>query len=155
MEGATASEPAAEGFAEKASQTAGRVFEDFVKTSLPRLDIFDPSVFDMRMVLGMLALFGAVSFMAFKLYMSKVVGGDDFISDLGISYAGFELPDEVDEYYEAKENITDLQQLRNPLLKRAIADIPIILRLQKEGPGMQNMYQQAMIGDKEWQAYQA
>jgi hypothetical protein len=35
-------------------------------------DIFDPSVFDMRMVLGMLALFGAVSFMAFKLYMSKV-----------------------------------------------------------------------------------
>jgi phosphate/sulfate permease len=37
MEGATASEPAAEGFAEKASQTAGRVFEDFVKTSLPRL----------------------------------------------------------------------------------------------------------------------
>jgi hypothetical protein len=39
MEGTTASEPAAEGFAEKASQTAGRVFEDFVKTSLPRLGL--------------------------------------------------------------------------------------------------------------------
>jgi hypothetical protein len=37
-------------------------------------DIFDPSVFDMRMVLGMLALFGAVSYMAFRLYMSKVSG---------------------------------------------------------------------------------
>jgi hypothetical protein len=37
----------------------------------------------------------------------QVVGGDDFISDLGISYAGFELPDEVEEYYEAKDKITD------------------------------------------------
>ncbi|CAM9921434.1 unnamed protein product, partial [Choristocarpus tenellus] len=45
-------------------------------------------------------------------------------------------------------------KLRNALLKRAIADIPIILRMQNEGPGIYNMYQQAMIGEKEWQSFQ-
>ena len=45
-------------------------------------------------------------------------------------------------------------KLRNALLKRAIADIPIILRMQNEGPGIYNMYQQAMIGEKEWHAFQ-
>ncbi len=48
----------------------------------------------------------------------------------------------------------DKKNLRNVLLKRAIADIPIILRMQNEGPGMHNMYQQAMIGNKEWRAFQ-
>lgn len=45
-------------------------------------------------------------------------------------------------------------KMRNALLKRAIADIPIILRMQNEGPGIYNMYQQAMIGEKEWHAFQ-
>ena len=45
-------------------------------------------------------------------------------------------------------------KLRNALLKRAIADIPIILRMQNEDPGIYNMYQQAMIGEKEWHAFQ-
>lgn len=45
-------------------------------------------------------------------------------------------------------------KLRNALLKRAIADIPIILRMQNEGPGIYNMYQQSMIGDREWHAFQ-
>eukprot|EP00611_Tribonema_gayanum_P027327 TRINITY_DN6725_c0_g1_i4.p1 TRINITY_DN6725_c0_g1~~TRINITY_DN6725_c0_g1_i4.p1 ORF type:complete len:251 (-),score=93.39 TRINITY_DN6725_c0_g1_i4:153-905(-) len=152
--GAAAGEAAADAAA-GASTGTGSVFED-IKTSLPRLDIFDPSVFDMRMVLGALTLFGLLSYFAYRLYMNKVVAGDDFIADLGISYADFELPDEIEEYYEAKEAAgDDATALRNPLLKRAIADIPIIMRLQKEGPGMQNLYQQAMIGDREWQAYQA
>ena len=37
----------------------------------------------------------------------QVVRGDEFISDLGISYVGFDLPDEVDEFYEAKAKSTD------------------------------------------------
>ncbi|CAM9604048.1 unnamed protein product [Ectocarpus sp. 12 AP-2014] len=67
------------------------------------------------------------------------------------------MPDEVDDFYEAKENpdiASDAGKLRNALLKRAIADIPIILRMQNEGPGIYNMYQQAMIGEKEWHAFQ-
>lgn len=34
----------------------------------------------------------------------RVVGEDDFFADLGISYKDFDMPDEVDDYYEAKEN---------------------------------------------------
>ncbi len=48
----------------------------------------------------------------------------------------------------------DKKALKNALMKRAIADIPIILRMQNEGQGMHNMYQQGMIGNKEWKAFQ-
>ena len=34
----------------------------------------------------------------------RVVGEDDFFADLGISYKDFDMPDEVDDYYEAKED---------------------------------------------------
>lgn len=33
----------------------------------------------------------------------RVVGEDDFFADLGISYKDFDMPDEVDDFYEAKE----------------------------------------------------
>eukprot|EP00904_Undaria_pinnatifida_P012353 jgi/Undpi1/8248/HiC_scaffold_25.g10718.m1 len=132
------------------------VFES-VKTSLPGLDMFDPSVFDIRMVMGVLVCVALMAYAIFRLFVRKVVGEDDFFADLGISYKDFDMPDEVDDYYEAKENpeiAKDTGKLRNALLKRAIADIPIILRMQNEGPGIYNMYQQAMIGEKEWHAFQ-
>ena len=34
----------------------------------------------------------------------RVVGEDDFFADLGISYKDFDMPDEVDDYYDAKED---------------------------------------------------
>lgn len=34
----------------------------------------------------------------------RVVGEDDFFADLGISYKDFDMPDEIDDYYEAKED---------------------------------------------------
>eukprot|EP00903_Cladosiphon_okamuranus_P012145 g11394.t1 len=132
------------------------VFES-VKTSLPGLDMFDPSVFDIRMVMGVLVCVAVLAYAVFRLFVRKVVGEDDFFADLGISYKDFDMPDEVDDYYDAKEDpeiAKDTGKLRNALLKRAIADIPIILRMQNEGPGIYNMYQQAMIGEKEWHAFQ-
>ncbi|CAN0351329.1 unnamed protein product [Ascophyllum nodosum] len=128
-----------------------------VKTSLPGLDMFDPSVFDIKMVMGVLVVVAVVAYAVFRLFVRRVVGEDDFFADLGISYKDFDMPDEVDDYYEAKEDpaiAKDIPKLRNALLKRAIADIPIILRMQNEGPGIYNMYQQAMIGEKEWHAFQ-
>lgn len=41
---------------------------------------------------------------AFFDFGDRVVGEDDFFSDLGISYKDFDMPDEVDDYYEAKED---------------------------------------------------
>ncbi|CAM9856564.1 unnamed protein product, partial [Phaeothamnion confervicola] len=141
-----------------ASGGSGTFFEE-IKTSLPGLaDIFDPSVFDMKKLVGALLCFGLVAVMVYRLFVKKFVGEDDFFQDLGISYLDFELPDEIDEYYETKASQQEKEQnkelLRRALLKRAIADIPIILRMQAEGPGMYNMYQQAMIGEKEWRAFQ-
>ncbi|CAM9107539.1 unnamed protein product [Ectocarpus sp. 4 AP-2014] len=155
-----AAKMAEEAFAEAGmgDDTAGEgTFFESVKTSLPGLDMFDPSVFDIRMVMGVLACVSLLAYAIFRLFVRKVVGEDDFFADLGISYKDFDMPDEVDDYYEAKENpdiASDAGKLRNALLKRAIADIPIILRMQNEGPGIYNMYQQAMIGEKEWHAFQ-
>jgi hypothetical protein len=108
------------------------------------------------MVLTVLALVGLIAYLGYVFYTRKMGGAeDDFFADLGISYSDFELPDEAEEFYALKDQGVDRKVLRNALLKRAIADIPIILRMQNEGPGMHNMYQQAMIGDKEWRAFQS
>mmetsp|Transcript_2752 Transcript_2752/g.4116 ORF Transcript_2752/g.4116 Transcript_2752/m.4116 type:complete len:197 (+) Transcript_2752:68-658(+) len=138
---------------EQNATKAGKVFEG-IKTSLPKLDIFDPSVFDIKAVIGALTLFGLITYLIFSFYMKKVVSADDFMTDLGISFSDFELPDEVEEYYEAKEKAkNDIMSLKNPLLKRAVEDLVVIMRLQREGPGIINLYKQAMIGEKEWRGF--
>lgn len=40
----------------------------------------------------------------FRRLKCRVVGEDDFFADLGISYKDFDMPDEVDDFYEAKED---------------------------------------------------
>lgn len=42
--------------------------------------------------------------MFFVVVIFRVVGEDDFFADLGISYKDFDMPDEVDDYYDAKED---------------------------------------------------
>lgn len=39
-----------------------------------------------------------------RVMVFRVVGEDDFFADLGISYKDFDMPDEVDDYYDAKED---------------------------------------------------
>ncbi|CAM9778331.1 unnamed protein product, partial [Chrysoparadoxa australica] len=151
-------EGAAEAAAEAAEEAEGTFFDD-IKTSLPGLDMFDPSVFDLNMVVGVLVTFMLVAVLLYKVFIKLVIGEDNFFNELGISYSDFELPDEINEFYTVKEELlasgkADVQKLRNALLKRAVADIPGILRMQNEGPGMHSMYQQTMIGEKEWRNFQ-
>lgn len=40
------------------------------------------------------------------------------------------------------------------LMKRAIADIPIVTHIQKESGGMNKLYSQSMCSVKQWRAYQ-
>jgi len=40
------------------------------------------------------------------------------------------------------------------LMKRAIADIPIVTHIQKESAGMNKLYSQSMCSVKQWKAYQ-
>merc|ERR1712232_1156207 len=40
------------------------------------------------------------------------------------------------------------------LMKRCIADIPIVTHIQKESPGMNKLYSQSMCSVKQWRSYQ-
>lgn len=80
------------------------------------------------------------------------------------------LPKEVDEYYAVKEKceqngwapgqpVTEgsgpHKVLAQALMKRAIADIPIVQHIQKESAGMNKLYSQSMCSVKQWRSYQA
>jgi GTP cyclohydrolase FolE2 len=41
------------------------------------------------------------------------------------------------------------------LMKRSIADIPLVTHIQKESAGMNKLYSQSMCSVKQWKAYQA
>jgi hypothetical protein len=44
--------------------------------------------------------------------------------------------------------------LAQALMKRCIADIPIVTHIQKESAGMNKLYSQSMCSVKQWRAYQ-
>jgi hypothetical protein len=45
--------------------------------------------------------------------------------------------------------------LAQALMKRCIADVPLITLIQKESPGMNKLYSQSMCSVKQWKSYQA
>lgn len=45
--------------------------------------------------------------------------------------------------------------LAQALMKRAIADIPVVTHIQKESAGMNKLYSQSMCSVAQWRAYQA
>lgn len=45
--------------------------------------------------------------------------------------------------------------LAQALMKRCIADIPIVTHIQKEATGMNKLYSQSMCSVKQWRSYQA
>lgn len=88
-----------------------------------------------------------------------------------------DLPTEVDSYYQIKEKCLEQgwipgtpmspaaaanpQQISGPqrvlaqaLMKRAIADIPIVQHIQKEAAGMNKLYAQSMCSVHQWKAFQ-
>lgn len=80
----------------------------------------------------------------------------------------------MDEYYKIKEKCEEAgwepgtrpsaaqasaangphRIMAQALMKRAIADIPILQHIQKESPGMNKLYAQSMCSEKQWRAYQ-
>lgn len=88
------------------------------------------------------------------------------------------MPTEVDAYYKIKEKCLEQgwkpgtpmppaptaanpQQLSGPqrvlaqaLMKRAIADIPIVQHIQKEASGMNKLYAQSMCSVQQWKSFQ-
>lgn len=97
---------------------------------------------------------------------------DDFFSNLDGDKFNLKLPAAVDEYYEVKgkceadgwepgqateggQPSAHHRALAQALMKRCIADIPIVSHIQRESAGMNKLYSQSMCSVKQWKSYQA
>jgi len=99
---------------------------------------------------------------------------ESFFFDMDGDKFNIKLPSAVDEYYEVKEKAMKAgwepgkkmgapndpasapgRMLAQALMKRSIADIPLVTHIQKESPGMNKLYSQSMCSVKQWQSYQA
>lgn len=118
-----------------------------------------------------------VAFIALYLFLQmrkkrKNAEVDDFFSNLDGDKFNLKLPSAVDEYYDVKGKCEadgwepgqvaeggqpsgHHRQLAQALMKRCIADIPIVSHIQRESAGMNKLYSQSMCSVKQWKSYQA
>lgn len=99
---------------------------------------------------------------------------EDFFSQLDGEKFNLKLPAAVDEYYEVKAKAEDAgwepgQKAASPaaaangpqrllaqaLMKRCMADVPLVTHIQKESSGMNKLYSQSMCSVNQWRSYQA
>mmetsp|Transcript_34900 Transcript_34900/g.51910 ORF Transcript_34900/g.51910 Transcript_34900/m.51910 type:complete len:315 (-) Transcript_34900:230-1174(-) len=123
------------------------------------------------------AIIGLLVLYAIYLWRKKSEETDIFFTELDGDKFNLKLPDAVEEYYEIKTKVEATgtwkpgqpspkgpngapaqsgpqRVLAQALMKRAIADIPIVLFIQKESPGMNKLYSQSMCSVRQWKAYQ-
>jgi len=128
------------------------------------------------------AIYLALSFITFViLYMlhykrqkKKQMELESFFTDMDGDKFNIQLPAAVEEYYDVKEKCIKagwepgkpaanakeaaagpVRILAQALMKRCIADIPLVTHIQKESPGMNKLYSQSMCSIKQWKSYQA
>jgi len=131
----------------------------------------DPAVF---VILAVAVIVGLWFFLFSR---RKENNDDDYFQNLDGEKFNLKLPAEVEEYYNIREKCEAAgwepgkgppKGAENPsavagphrvmaqaLMKRAIADIPIVTHIQKESPGMNKLYSQSMCSVNQWKAYQA
>lgn len=150
-----------EDFAEAAEEAA----EEVIKGT-------DPAIF---LLLGF-ALIAALWFVSWYKKKKEDEESDSFFTELDGEKFNLKLPDAVDEYYEVKAKCEAAgwepgqpapqgpgaqnasgphRMLAQALMKRCIADIPIVQHIQKESGGMNKLYSQSMCSVKQWKSYQA
>lgn len=128
----------------------------------------DPALY---LGVGFLAVLVVVLMVVFK--RRKSASGDGFFSQLDGEKFNLKLPAAVDEYYEIKDKCIDQgwepgqaegppgsgsgphRVLAQALMKRCIADIPLVTHIQKESAGMNKLYSHSMCSVKQWRSYQA
>lgn len=153
---ADAGEGAGEGF-EGAEEGAEEILEEVAKG-------IDPAIY--LLVVVVIFLIGFVIYQRKK----KEEEEDDFFSNLDGEKFNLKLPAEVDEYYSIRQKCESAgwkpgqaksaesqgpsRVMAQALMKRAIADIPIVTHIQKESAGMNKLYSQSMCSVKQWKAYQ-
>lgn len=97
---------------------------------------------------------------------------DEFFNQLDGEKFNLKLPAAVEEYYATKEKALSQgwepgqkvdpgatagpqRVLAQALMKRCIADIPLVTHIQKESAGMNKLYSQSMCSVNQWRSYQA
>jgi len=107
-------------------------------------------------------------------YLKRRKREDGFFSQLDGEKFNLKLPAAVDEYYDIKDKCLDQgwepgqkadgppgaangphRVLAQALMKRCIADIPLVTHIQKESAGMNKLYSNSMCSVKQWRSYQA
>eukprot|EP00591_Stephanopyxis_turris_P011304 CAMPEP_0195527824 /NCGR_PEP_ID=MMETSP0794_2-20130614/29744_1 /TAXON_ID=515487 /ORGANISM="Stephanopyxis turris, Strain CCMP 815" /LENGTH=300 /DNA_ID=CAMNT_0040658825 /DNA_START=131 /DNA_END=1033 /DNA_ORIENTATION=+ len=134
-------------------------------------DRTDPAIY-----LGIAVLVIGVIYICYILYRRRKQKSNrdmDFFSEIDGEKFNLKLPAAVDEYYEVKAKCEDQgwvpgEPPKNPeaaangphrvmaqaLMKRCIADIPLVQHVQKESSGMNKLYSQSMCSVKQWRSYQ-
>lgn len=135
---------------------------------------------DPALYLALAVLFFGILFIYIQLRNKrKNADVDDFFANLDGDKFDLKLPPAVDEYYEVKAKCeeegwepgltppspppgggppqpsTHHRLLAQALMKRCIADIPIVSHIQRESAGMNKLYSQSMCSVKQWKSYEA
>jgi len=146
---------------------------DTMGTPPPMEEGMDPAIY---LVIA-LAVLAAIVLIVKKRKAAREEEDDDFFANLDGEKFNVRLPEEVENYYQVKEKceengyipgesqISPEELQKNPnhphrllaqaLMKRAMADIPLVQHIQKEAPGMNKLYSQSMCSVKQWRNYQA
>jgi len=125
----------------------------------------DPAIY-----LGLIVL--VIAILSYFIYRKRKKDmeddGDEFFQQLDGEKFNLKLPEAVDEYYAIKDKIIEggwspgqkdaagpTRVLQQALMKRCIADIPLVTHIQKESGGMNKLYSHSMCSVKQWRTYQA
>lgn len=130
----------------------------------------DPAIF---LVLGFLVC-AVLYYLNYQRNKKKQMEREAFFYDMDGDKFNIKLPSAVDEYYDVKDKCINAgwepgkapknaaeaadgpaRVLAQALMKRCIADIPLVTHIQKESAGMNKLYSQSMCSVKQWKTYQA
>lgn len=130
----------------------------------------DPAIY---LALGFIAVV-VIYYLIYKRNQRKQAEREAFFFEMDGDKFNIKLPSAVDEYYQIKEKCLKAgwepgkkpasaqeaasgpnRVMAQALMKRCIADIPLVTHVQKESPGMNKLYSQSMCSVKQWKAYQA
>lgn len=130
----------------------------------------DPAIFLALAFIGLVVIY----YLNYKRNKRKQMERESFFIDMDGDKFNINLPSAVDEYYDVKDKCLkagwqpgqapkNAQEAANgparilaqALMKRCIADIPLVTHIQKESAGMNKLYSQSMCSVKQWKTYQA
>lgn len=110
---------------------------------------------ELQIVAGLVtALAVALAAFAVRVMFPKKVGESDESLDAMINGFDFELPEEVELFRKFKEEQPeDVDAVFNMLFRRAVADIPLIRKIQSESAGIQRLKRNDIIKDGSFLSY--